>query len=363
MPTIHDLKTPALLLDLDVLEGNLRRMSERCKELQVRLRPHVKTHKCLEIGLAQRALGAHGITVSTLSEGMAFAESGFDDITWAFPVIPGRLADAAELAKRVRLGVVVDSAAAVDGLIGEGAPFRVWLKIDCGNGRAGLDPGSSVPLELARRVIDGGLELAGILSHSGDAYRAASRDHLVRIADAERRSMAELAEELAAHGVAVSGVSVGSTPSMSAYQTLDGVTEVRPGNYALHDYTQVLLGTCAPGQCATMVLTTVVSSSRERGTSVVDAGALAMSLDPGPAHLDRRSFGEIVDEHTPGSFLRNARLTSLSQEHGLVSRPLELGARIRVLPNHSCLTVACFDAFSVVRGEVVVDTWPILRRR
>ncbi len=363
MPTIHDLKTPALLLDIDVLEGNLRRMSERCKELQVRLRPHVKTHKCREIALAQRALGAHGITVSTLTEGLAFAGFGFDDLTWAFPVIPGRLTEAAELATRVSLGVVVDSAAAVDGLIGAGAPFRVWLKIDCGNGRAGLDPGSSVPRELAERVIDGGLELAGILSHSGDAYRAASRDQMARIADSERRTMAGLAGELDAHGISVSDVSVGSTPSMSAYRTLDGVTEVRPGNYALHDYTQVLLGSCALGQCAATVLTTVVSSSGERGTSVVDAGALAMSLDPGPPHLGRRSFGEILDEHVPGSFLRNARLTSLSQEHGLVSRPLELGTRIRVVPNHSCLTVACFDAFSVVRGDDIEDTWPILRRR
>jgi len=363
MPTIHDIQTPALLLDIDVLEGNLRRMSERCKALRVRLRPHVKTHKCLEIALAQRALGAHGITVSTLPEGHAFADFGFEDITWAFPVIPGRMTEAAELAARVRLGVVVDSAAAVDALTGTGAPFRVWLKIDCGYGRAGLDPGSSAPRELAERVIDGGLDLAGILSHSGDAYRAGSRDQMARIADAERLTMADLAGELVAHGVAVSDVSVGSTPSMSAYRTLEGVTEVRPGNYALYDYTQVLLGSCSTSQCAATVLTTVVSSSRDRGTSVVDAGALAMSLDPGPAHLDRLSFGEILDEHAPGSFLRNARLTSLSQEHGMVSRPFELGTRVRVLPNHSCLTVACFDAFSVVRGDDVLDTWPILRRR
>ena len=152
MSTIHDLGTPALLLDIDVLEANLKRMSERCKELGVRLRPHVKTHKCLEVALAQRALGAQGITVSTLEEARVFADGGFDDITWAFPVIPGRLQEAAELAARVRLGVVVDSQVAVDGLIGTGAPFRVWIKIDCGYGRAGVDPASALPRELAGRV-------------------------------------------------------------------------------------------------------------------------------------------------------------------------------------------------------------------
>ena len=86
MSTTHTIPTPALLLDIDVLERNLRRMSERCKESGVHLRPHVKTHKCIEIALAQRALGARGITVSTLAEGRAFADAGFDDITWAFPV-------------------------------------------------------------------------------------------------------------------------------------------------------------------------------------------------------------------------------------------------------------------------------------
>jgi len=301
--------------------------------------------------------------VSTLEEARAFADGGFDDITWAFPVIPGRLHEAAELAARVRLGVVVDSVTAVDGLIGTGAPFRVWIKIDCGYGRAGVDPESAVPGELAERVIGGGLELAGILSHSGNAYHAASRSEMARIADLERRTMADLAAKLTTEGISIPDASIGSTPSMSAYRTLQGVTEVRPGNYALHDYTQVLLGSCDVGKCAATVLTTVVSSHPDRDTAVVDAGALAMSLDPGPRHMGRRSFGEILDERARGTLRRNARLTSLSQEHGIVSRSLDVGTRVRVVPNHSCLTVACFDAFSVVRGDDILDSWPILRHR
>lgn len=363
MSTIHDIPTPALLLDIDVLEGNLKRMSGRCKELGVSLRPHVKTHKCLEIARAQRQLGARGITVSTLPEARFFADGGFDDITWAFPVIPGRVREAADLADRVRLGVVVDSVAAVDALLATGAPFRVWIKIDCGYGRAGVDPRSTMPMDLASRLVDGGLELAGILSHSGNAYRASSRGEMIRIADVERRIMADLRAELAAEGMGDVDASIGSTPSMSAYSTLEGVTEVRPGNYALHDYTQVLLGSCTADACAATVLTSVVSASRARGTSVVDAGALALSLDPGPAHLERRSFGEILDGRGSVRLRRNARLTSLSQEHGIVSRPFEVGARIRVLPNHSCLTVACFEAFSVVRGDDILDSWTIFRGR
>ena len=363
MLTIHDVPTPALLLDIDTLESNLRRMSLRCKALGVHLRPHVKTHKCLEIGLGQRAMGARGITVSTLAEARAFVDGGFDDLTWAFPVIPGRVREAADLAARARFGVVVDSAAAVDGLVETGAPFRVWLKIDCGYGRAGVDPHTPAPLELAERVLDAGLELAGLLSHSGNTYHAASRDDMARIAETERRTMAELAAELASRGIMAADVSVGSTPSMSVYRTLDGISEVRPGNYALYDYTQVLLGSCSIADCAATVLTTVVSSSRDRNSSVVDAGALALSLDPGPPHLGRRSFGEVLDDRSPGAILRNARLTSLSQEHGVLSRALDVGTRIRILPNHSCLAVACFDAFYVVRGSDVLEAWPIRRER
>ena len=175
--------------------------------------------------------------------------------------------------------------------------------------------------------------------------------------------MADLAGVLATEGFTVPDISIGSTPSMSAYPTLDGITEVRPGNYALHDYTQALLGSCAVDECAATVLTTVVSSSQDRGTCVVDAGALAMSLDPGPEHMGRRSYGEVLDARGPGMLRRNARLTSLSQEHGIVSRSFDLGTRLRVLPNHSCLTVACFDAFFVVQGDDVLDSWTILRQR
>ncbi len=364
MRTIHDIPTPALLLDLDVLERNLRHMSERARELGVSLRPHVKTHKCVEIGLGQRELGATGITVSTLEEARAFADAGFDDVTWAFPVVPGRIDEAAALARRIRFGVVVDSAESVESLAATGAPFPVWLKLNGGNARAGVDPDSSEALELPARIAGArNLEFAGLLSHSGQAYRARSPDHIRRIAEEERIRAVTLAERLRHEGFPVPGISVGSTPSMERVARLDGVTEARPGNYALYDFTQVSLGSCRPDRCAATVLATVVSSSRSRGTSVVDAGALSLSADPGPSNLGRRTMGEIYEDYGRGILRRNARLTSLSQEHGLVSAPLPLGERVRVLPNHSCLCVACFDAFFVVRGGDVLDTWRIHRGR
>lgn len=363
MRTIYDLPTPALLLDFDVLERNLRRMSERTRELGVGLRPHLKTHKCVEIGRAQEALGSVGATVSTLYEARMFADHGFEDLTWAFPLPLARAKDVADLGRRIRLGVVVDDPTPVDALEEASAEVRVWIKIDCGYGRVGLAPDADAVLELARRIdASPTLDFAGLLSHSGHAYHARSPYDARRIGEQERAVMVEAAERLRTEGLAVEGVSTGSTPTMAHVERLDGVTEVRPGNYALFDYTQVALGACTPSDCAATVLATVVSSSEARGQAIVDAGALALSADRGPTHT-RPSFGRLYDDYGRGTLRHNARLISVSQEHGIVDRALPPGKQVRILPNHSCLVSACFDAFYVVDGESVVESWKIWRGR
>jgi D-serine deaminase-like pyridoxal phosphate-dependent protein len=364
MNTIHDLPTPALLLDLDVLETNLRGMADRCRQLGVRLRPHVKTHKCVEIALGQRELGASGITVSTLFEARVFADAGFDDITWAFPFVPSRVEEAVELAGRIQLGVTVDSPQALELLQSTGAPFRVWLKVDAGYGRAGVLPDSDLPLQLADRIDAApDLEFAGLLSHSGNAYHATSPSHVARIAHEERDLLNSLTERLRERGTEVPDRSGGSTPSMAQALDLSGMTEVRPGNYALYDWTQVALSSCSLDRCAATVLASVVSSRPDERRSVVDAGALALSADPGPAHLSDAGMGVLLDPDRPGTVRQNATMRSLSQEHGIVSGRLSVGERVRIVPNHSCLAVACFDAFFVTRGEEVLDRWTIHRGR
>ncbi|MFQ5529350.1 MAG: alanine racemase [Gemmatimonadota bacterium] len=364
MRTIYDLPTPALLLDLDVLEGNLTRMQARTEALSVALRPHLKTHKCVEVGLAQRALGAVGVTVSTLHEAGVFADHGFDDITWAFPMAPDRAGDVAALGRRATLGVVVDSEAPVDALEAVGAAVRVWIKTDCGYGRAGLDPESDGFAALASRIEESpDLTFAGLLSHSGNAYHARSPHEARRIGESERSCMVGAAARLGDRGISVPALSTGSTPTMAHVASLEGVTEVRPGNYALYDYTQVALGACSPAAGAATVLASVVSSSEHRHRSVIDAGALALSLDPGPAHAVVPSYGRLYEDYARGKLRHNARVVSLSQEHGIVDDLMAVGERVRVLPNHSCLTVACYDAFQVVQGEEVLDTWKIWRGR
>ncbi len=360
MTSIHDLPTPALLVDLDVLERNLSRMQARCDELDVALRPHVKTHKCIEIGRMQRDLGARGITVATIEEARAFADAGFDDVTWAFPVIPGRIGEARAIAERSTLRLLVDSMAAIEALERDGFPFHVWLEVDSGDHRSGVDPGSDSGLGLARALADSAsLLFDGILTHAGHTYRAFDEAARRAVAGEERDVMVGMANRLRDLGIEVRGVSVGSTPGMTAIDHLRGVTEARPGNYAYFDATQVALGACGVGDCALTVCASVVSSARDH--SVVDAGALALSKDSGPGG-GRPSMGQLFAEYETGR-LRDERLVSLSQEHGVVGGPLEVGSRVRILPNHSCLTNACFDHVHAVRGEDVIDVWRIRRGR
>jgi len=359
---IETLPTPALILDLDKVEANIERMAAKADRLGVALRPHLKTHKSARVAALQLARSQAGATVATLEEARYFAAHGCSDLTWAFPVILSRLDELRRLASEITLRVVVDSPEAVAALEGLGVPLHVWLKIDCGYHRCGVDPESNETLSLAGRLKScPHLTFDGILSHSGHAYDAASPELARRVADAERDIMVACAERLRRSEIEVGAVSVGSTPAMTAIESLDGIDEIRPGNYVFFDYTQVRLGSCGVADCAVTVLASVVSSSS--GHAVVDAGALALSKDPGPARETGRTLGEIFLDYETARLSDGLRLTALSQEHGKLSLSRPIGERLRILPNHSCLTVAQFDQYEVVRADEVVDRWPIHRAR
>ena len=374
---VGDLPTPALLLDLDVLERNLDRMAARTRALGVALRPHVKTHKCLEVGRMQRDRGARGVTVATLPEAVAFADGGFDDVTWAFPLVLGRLDEVVALARRITLRVTVDAAEAVAALgraaRGGGVTVHAWLEVDTGHHRSGVDPRSAAGLATARALAgEGGVAFDGLLTHAGQSYAAATRAERAAVAERERTVMLEFASRLEREALPVAAVSVGSTPGMSAVERLDGVSEVRPGNYAFHDFMQLAGGVCGPDDCAVTVLASVVSHQPGADHAVVDAGALALSKDPGPHDPAlARGLGPVAAGLAGPGLDPRLQVLGVSQEHGMVGGlapgdvdgRLAVGEKVRILPNHSCLAAALFDRYHVVRGEDVVDEWTIWRRR
>ena len=362
---MYDLETPALLLHRDVVERNVAHMAERARRLGVRLRPHAKTHKCVELGRLQLQHGAHGLTVATLVEAELFARAGFADLTWAFPIDPGHIAHARRIAGETgaTLRVVVDDLDAARGLGGSG--LHVWLKVDCGYHRAGVDPSSSYALDVARELgRERGISFDGILSHSGHAYRTTSKREAAHVAEQERAVMVGFAERLRREGIAVREVSVGSTPAMAAAESLAGVTEARPGNYVFYDRTMVLIGCCEPDAVGVTVLATVVSHQPGASHFVVDAGALELSKDAGPAHVGPQAMGAVRGHP-------ELTVATLSQEHGLIRAEsaaaldgrFKVGDALEIVPNHSCLTVAHFDVYQVVADGQVVDRWKIERGR
>ena len=368
---IDELSTPSALVDLDRLERNAKRMAEKVLRLGVRLRPHVKTHKCVEAARIQTDLHFGGVTVSTLAEAQAFAAAGFTDITYAVPIAPQKIAEAADLHAEIdSLNLIADhpdTVRAIEELAeSRGVVLPVFLEVDCGGGRSGVEPSSDLAHILVRRLADSDhIDFRGLLTHAGHAYHARSRSEAFEVACEERNLMAAFAAELRDLGISVAELSVGSTPTVRAIDDLTGITEVRPGNYLFFDTFQAAIGSCDIDDVAFSVLATVISVNVEQARAIIDAGALALSKDPGPTHVESDcGFGgpvTIEDQHP----LPGLRLISLTQEHGTLSGPgvtaLTPGTRIRILPNHSCLSAACFNRYHILRGSEVVDEWHPVR--
>jgi D-serine deaminase-like pyridoxal phosphate-dependent protein len=360
-----DVETPALLLHLDVVQRNVKHMADRARRLGVKLRPHAKTHKCVELGRLQLEHGARGLTVATTVEAEVFARAGVRDITWAFPLDPGHIARMCRLAADTgaTVRVVVDDLDTARALTGSG--LHVWLKVDCGYHRAGVDPASAYALDVARELgRERGFVFDGLLSHSGHAYRTKGRQEAAHVAEGERGIMVGFAGRLRDQGIPVREISVGSTPAMAAVARLDGVTEARPGNYVFYDRTMVLIGCCAPEDVGVTVLASVVSHQPGASHLIVDAGALELSKDAGPAHVGPQAMGAVRGHP-------ELTVATLSQEHGLIRAEspaaiegrFSVGERLEIIPNHSCLTVAHFDEYHVVRDGREVDRWKVQRGR
>ncbi|HEX7832218.1 MAG TPA: alanine racemase, partial [Thermoanaerobaculia bacterium] len=283
--------TPAFLVDRPIVARNCARMRTKARESGVAFRPHVKTHKSVEIGRMQHDGATSAITVSTLAEAEAFARDGFRDITYAMPIAPAKLERAAALAARIdRLNVLIDSEVAYRAIeeyaASHGVTFDVFLKVDCGYHRAGVDPDSPDSVRLALQLgRSEAIRFQGLLTHAGHSYNVRDREEVRRVAAEESGCLSRFRALLATEGLGEIRRSIGSTPTLSVVESFSECDEVRPGNYVFYDAFQATIGSCTLDDVAVSVLTTVVGSYPERGSIIVDAGALALSMDLSPEHI------------------------------------------------------------------------------
>jgi D-serine deaminase-like pyridoxal phosphate-dependent protein len=307
---VGDLDTPAVLIDVDVMERNLRRLATYSSEHRLNLRPHTKTHKIPEFARRQVALSASGITVAKVGEAEVMADAGLNDILIVYPIIgEPKLRRLIGLASRVRLTVAADSfeiaqeisshAAAMGHKIGFLAEFNTGFR------RCGL-PVSPSSIDVARRIRDlPGLEWRGILVYPGHIMgTAATRPGLIRD---ENGVLSDLMDLLTAAGIPYPVVSGGNTPAAYASHEFIAITEIRPGTYIFNDRNTVCAEAASWTDCAARVLTTVVSRSVE-GRAIIDAGSKTLSADR-LLSGDGAGFGHICD-------YPDIAIEELSEEHG-----------------------------------------------
>ena len=364
---LSDLETPRLVLDAGRMDANVARLKSRLKGLGVRLRPHVKTCKSLDVARGLMDSPAGPITVSTLKEAEQFADAGVTDILYAVGLAPGKLDHVRALRQRgADLAVVVDSVEAAQAVASRGEDIPALIEIDCDGHRAGVKPGDALLVDIARALAKGARP-RGVMTHAGDSYHCATTAAIAAMAERERSAVVDCATVLRGAGFACPVVSVGSTPTATFAANLDGVTEVRAGVFVFHDLVMAGLGVCAVDDIAISVLATVIGHQRQKGWIVTDAGWMALSRDRGTQRqgIDQ-GYGLVCDE--AGRVIGDLVVSDANQEHGIVSRrdagPLDtsrypVGTRLRILPNHACATAAQHDAYHVVRGDTgIIARWP-----
>ena len=355
MMKIYDLKTPAFIVDLDILENNIKRFQQLASANHKKLLPMTKTHKSTVIAKMQMEEGASGFIVGTISEGLSLAKLGAKEITIPYPLISD-LESLRQLSDTVHLTLSLDSYEvahiyqqffqSVDQVV------SFLLIVNVGLNRFGLLPTEcSMLLERIQKDCPN-LVFKGITTHPGQVYKEYSHEGVKRIAAHTTCVMAEAKELITLSGFECSVVATGSTPTFEA-DVKDGLyTELRPGNYVFHDAIQIALGVAKEEDCALKVLATVVSNPRE-GTYIIDCGSKCLGLDKGAHGVSQvAGFGRVVG--SPGLIIE-----SLSEEVGVIkaqdTTKLKIGDQIEIIPNHSCSASNMTNYLIGVRNKKAIN--------
>lgn len=358
---ISELETPAVIVDLDVMERNLARMAEYCRSHSLRLRPHTKTHKVPELAKKQIESGATGITVAKLGEAEVMLDAGITNILIAYPIAGvNKVQRLAKLAERGAITVSLDSeevARAISTAVSvRGAKIGVLAELDVGYERCGVGDETEL-FALAQKISSlPGLEFKGIMFFPG--HFSVAPEERADLRQRVNELLDRCVESFARHGLPLATISGGSTPSAYESHLFHGVNEVRPGTYIFNDRNAVAVDAASLDDCALSVIVTVVSKSVP-GRAVIDGGTKTFSSDRHQGG-DEQGFGLVKED-------ASAVLERLSEEHGHLhiegsERRYRVGDRLTVIPNHVCSTVNMHDEIYGVRGERVETVWRVAGR-
>jgi D-serine deaminase-like pyridoxal phosphate-dependent protein len=354
---VSELETPALLIDLDIMERNLQKVAGYAREHNLRLRPHTKTHKIPALGRMQIELGAAGLTVAKVGEAQVMLNASPPDLLVAYPVIgQSKLNRLMEVAKQTNITVSLDSIYAAQQLSDAASSAQIEIGVlaefDVGLGRVGVEPSelASLVREISKLPK---LRFEGIAFYPG---------HIKLMDDEGHQAVRKLnvlldgiLRDLNQAGFPARIVSGGSTPALFQSHEIECLNEIRPGTYIFNDRNTVLSGACEPGDCAASILTTVVSTAK-LGQMIIDGGSKTFSSDR-PITGDEVSFGSILEAP-------QAVFTRMNEEHGYVDiretgRDFRVGDRVHVVPNHICVAMNLHECVYGIRGDEVEHVWRV----
>jgi D-serine deaminase-like pyridoxal phosphate-dependent protein len=353
---ILELDTPALAVDLDVLDRNLAAMADYARTHGLRLRPHTKTHKAPWIAQEQMRLGAVGLTVAKPTEAEVMLEAEPEDLLVAYPTFGAeKMARLKRVAERTSLSVSLDSYEAALELSEAGVKAKVLVEFDAGLGRVGIDA-AALPALVERIARLPHIEYDGLAFYPGH-IKAGGEEAATKI-----EALGDLVEGAVAAvskiGLAPRVVSGGSTPSWPQSHLVRGMNEIRPGTYAFNDRNTVMSGICGVEDCAAVMVATVVSTARP-GQILIDGGSKTFSSDrlngdPGV------SFGLLLDAP-------EAHFHKMNEEHGFVDvsrcgREFRVGEKLRVLMNHVCVAMNLAERVHGHRSGAVEKSWEVKGR-
>ncbi len=358
-----ELDTPCLIVNLDILEKNIKKMGEYCNEHNINLRPHIKTHKIPAIAKMQIESGAVGISSAKVSEAEIMADAGMKDILIAYPVYgEEKLKKLMNIAEKAKVAVSIDSETVAEEISKKaketGNTIGILLEINVGMNRCGWEIGSEV-LNVAKKIKDmDRLNLKGVMIYPGHILKGLSDNLESEEVKKLQEDIDKIYELFNSAGIEIEVLSGGSTPSAFISHKLNGLTEIRPGAYVYNDMNTARFGCVNEGDCALKVLTTVVSTT-VKDQIIVDAGSKTMSSDTAQPK-GSYGFGKVADYD-------NLFITKLSEEHGFIDisksgNKFQVGDKLLIIPNHCCTTSNMHNEVFGIRNGRVELNWEISAR-
>ena len=350
---IEELNTPILLLDLNTLEANIKRMANYFRDKKVTMRPHVKTHKTPIIAHKQIAAGAKGIACQKLSEAEVMVESGIRDVFITNQVVGlNKILRLAKLAHHSTMSVMVDDVENVRQLsiaaAQEGVSINVLVEVNVGMNRSGVDPGPPA-VKLANAVQNAkNLNFKGILGYEGHCVLIDNYEEKKKLCLEALAKDVQTGDLIRRSGIDVETICAGGTSTYDITGNYPGITEIHPGTYATMDLKFKNMG--IPFDCAVSLLTSVMSTPSP-GRATVDAGLKAISTEYG---LPKTKQG-------------NGEVIHLYEEHCLLqqddsAKEFKIGDKVELLPMHGCTTIPLHDKFYCTRNGYLEAVWDITAR-